>query len=315
MKIRTLVNKNTWLWACMASLLLWLTIGVVSGNLSFESLISITTSASFLIVPAIGQMLVITSGRGSIDLSIPGMITLSAFLTTGIINGENVNIFHGLAVILAAGATVGFFNSLLVLKVRIPPIIATLGMGYILTTAILFYNRDFAVFKTAPFFLTLTRGRLFSIPYVVYLVIILIALVSYVLKSTKYGRSLIATGQNIDAAKMAGVNVFKIQVMTYIFSGMLAALAGAFLSARVGGAFLGMGDPYLLETVGSVVVGGTPIFGGKATPTGTFFGGLFLVLLVTVLQIAGYQIGTQYMIKGFLLLLVVVIASNSMQNE
>jgi len=102
--------------------------------------------------------------------------------------------------------------------------------------------------------------------------------------------------------------------MTYAFSGMLAALAGAFLSARVGGAFLGMGDPYLLETFGSVVVGDTPIFGGKATPPGTFFGGLFLVLLVTVLQIAGYQIGTQYMIKGLLLLLVVIIASKSMQR-
>ena len=113
---------------------------------------------------------------------------------------------------------------------------------------------------------------------------------------------------------MSGINVFRIQVMTYAFSGMLAALAGAFLSARVGGAFLGMGDPYLLETFGSVVVGDTPIFGGKATPTGTFFGGLFLVLLVTVLQIAGYQIGTQYMIKGLLLLLVVIIASKSMQR-
>ena len=292
-------------------MLLWLTIGIISGNLNFESLISITTSASFLIVPAIGQMLVITSGRGSIDLSIPGVITLSAFLTTGIINGENTNIINGLAIILAMGATVGFFNSLLILKARIPPIIATLGMGYILTTAILFYNRDFAVFKTAPFFLTLTRDRLFSVPYVVYLVIILTVFVSYVLRNTKYGRSLIATGQNIDSAKMSGVNVFRIQVMTYAFSGMLA---GAFLSARVGGAFLGMGDPYLLETVGSVVVGGTPIFGGKATPTGTFFGGLFLVLLVTVLQIAGYQIGTQYMIKGLLLLLVVIIASKSMQS-
>lgn len=314
MKIRNIVNKSSWLWACIASMLLWISIGIISGNLNVESLISITTSASFLIVPAIGQMLVITSGRGSIDLSIPGVITLSAFLTTGIINGENINIIHGLAIILAVGATVGFFNSLLILKVRIPPIIATLGMGYILTTAILFYNRDFAVFKTAPFFLTLTRDRLFSVPYVVYLVIILTIFVSYVLKNTKYGRSLIATGQNIDAARMSGVNVFRIQVMTYAFSGMLAALAGAFLSARVGGAFLGMGDPYLLETVGSVVVGGTPIFGGKATPTGTFFGGLFLVLLVTVLQIAGYQIGTQYMIKGLLLLLVVIIASKSLQR-
>ena len=175
-------------------MLLWITIGIISGNLNVESLISITTSASFLIVPAIGQMLVITSGRGSIDLSIPGVITLSAFLTTGIINGENTNIIHGLAIILAMGATVGFFNSLLILKVRIPPIIATLGMGYFLTTAILFYNRDFAVFKTAPFFLTLTRDRLFSVPYVVYLVIILTVFVSYILKNTKYGRSLIAKG-------------------------------------------------------------------------------------------------------------------------
>jgi ribose transport system permease protein len=76
------------------------------------------------------------------------------------------------------------------------------------------------------------------------------------------------------------------------------------ISAQLNGAFLGLGDPYLLETVGSVVVGGTLIFGGRAVPLGTLLGSLFLVLLVTAMQVAGLKIGSQLVAEGLFIILV-----------
>ena len=125
---------------------------------------------------------------------------------------------------------------------------------------------------------------------------------------TRFGKSLTALGQNLEAARLSGIDMNVVQMIAYVMSGVLAAFGGMLISARVGGAFLGLGDPYLLETVGSVVVGGTLIFGGRAVPTGTFFGSLFLVLLVTAMQVAGMRIGGQYIAEGALIILVLFVA-------
>ncbi len=89
---------------------------------------------------------------------------------------------------------------------------------------------------------------------------------------------------------------------------ILAGLAGILVSARVGGAFLGMGDSYMMETIGAVVIGGTLIFGGKCTVVGTFFGALFLVLVGTAMYIAGLPIGAQNIIKGLIIVAVLLLA-------
>jgi ribose transport system permease protein len=93
-----------------------------------------------------------------------------------------------------------------------------------------------------------------------------------------------------------------------MISGVLAALDGALLSAHAGGAFLGMGKPYLLESVGAVVVGGTLIFGGSATPLGTLLGSVLLVLIVTTMQIAGLAGGVQDVMQGGVIIAVLLAA-------
>ena len=86
------------------------------------------------------------------------------------------------------------------------------------------------------------------------------------------------------------------------------------ISAQVNGAFLGLGDPYLLQTVGSAVVGGTLIFGGRAVPLGTLLGSLFLVLLVTAMQVAGLKIGGQLVAEGLFIILVLFLAAEKIQQ-
>jgi ribose transport system permease protein len=94
-----------------------------------------------------------------------------------------------------------------------------------------------------------------------------------------------------------------------VISGVLAALGGVLLSARVGGAFLEMGNPFLLQSVGAVVVGGSSILGGKATALGTFLGSIFLVMVVTTMQVLRLAGGLQQVAQGILIILVLAVAT------
>ena len=139
----------------------------------------------------------------------------------------------------------------------------------------------------------------------------MICLLNLVLHKTRFGKSLLALGQNLEAANIAGINTKLMQMFAYCLSGILAALGGILITARVGGAFLGLGDPYQLQTVASVVMGGTLISGGRAVPAGTFFGCMFLILLTTATQVAGMKIGGQYIVNGLFIIAVLFLASKN----
>jgi ribose transport system permease protein len=304
------VKKIAWIWAAVGTFVMWVVLGLFAHNLNLESLIATSTNASFLAIVALGQMLVITTGRGAIDLSIPSVITLSAFLSAGIASGSDLKTLYAVPVVLVIGAFIGVVNAFTVLFLRIAPIIATLGTGYIITTAILIYNPHFTTAYVAPVLLHVARDRLFGVlPLVLLITIAIVILLNLMLTRTRYGRCLIAVGQNLAAARLTGMPVNLIQGVAYVLCSLLAAFGGIMISAQVNGAFLGLGDPYLLQTVGSVVVGGTLIFGGRAVPLGTLLGSLFLVLLVTAMQVAGLKIGGQLVAEGLFIMLVLFLAT------
>lgn len=123
------IRNVEWIWALLGSLVMWLVLGAFARSVSLESLIATSTTAAFLAIVALGQMVVITTGRGAIDLSIPGVITLAAYLATGLGGGSNARLLLVFPLVLAIGAAIGVANALTVLFLRIPPIIATLGMA------------------------------------------------------------------------------------------------------------------------------------------------------------------------------------------
>jgi ribose transport system permease protein len=304
-----------WIWAAIGAFVMWIAVGLFAHNLNLESLAATSTNASFLAIVALGQMLVITTGGGAIDLSIPNVITLSAFLSAGIASGSDLKALYAVPAVLLIGAMIGLVNASIVLLLRIPPIIATLGTGYIITTGILIYNPHFTTAYVAPVLLHVARGRLFGvIPLVLLITIALVILLSLMLTQTRYGKCLTALGQNLEAARLTGIPVNLIRGIAYVLCSTLAAFGGIMISAEVNGAFLGLGDPYLLQTVGSVVVGGTLIFGGRAVPLGTLLGSLFLVLLVTAMQVAGLKIGGQLVAEGLFIILVLFLATERIRQ-
>ena len=127
-------------------------------------------------------------------------------------------------------------------------------------------------------------------------------------RRTVYGRTLSAVGQNRVAARLAGIPVDRVVAAAFVVSAVLASLMGLVLGAYVGGAFLEMGQPYLLQSIAAVVVGGTLIFGGSASAIGVFFASVLLILMVTLMQIMQLPPGSQDMVQGVVVILVLALA-------
>lgn len=308
-----ILHEKPWIWVFAGSILMWLIMCGLSGKISFESLQANMIAAAFLAIVAIGQMFVVTTGKGAMDLSIPGTITLGAFLNIMLINGDPSRIWIGIVGVIATGVIIGLFNSLCVLPLKIPPMIATLAVNYILGTVALLINSNSGMPRLvqAPSLVWIATGRSFGIYNMIFIVAVLAALSAFLLIKTTYGKSLTALGQNEASAHFAGVKTNRIQIITYVFSGVMASLAGFFLAVRAGGAFFGMGDDYLMDTVAGVVLGGTLMSGGKSTVVGTVFGCLFIRILVTLMQLAQFEIGVQNIVKGIIIVLIIIIGTPS----
>lgn len=302
-------TKHRWVWACAGTLLLWVALSLVTGHFSLSSLSGMAMSVSFLSLAALGQTLVVTSGRGNIDLSIAGVITFSAFAANYMSQFPSYPLMTVLATVLAIGLVTGLFNAILVVVCRIPAIIATLATGYILATCALLTNRVMPASGLPSVIKVLSSGHTAAVPNIFILAVVAVCLTGLLLNFTVYGRKLAAVGQNEQVAQLAGVNSKRIMASSFIFSSCLTAFTGLLLSGYVGGAFLEMGTSYTLQSIGAVILGGSLIFGGCSTALGTLFGSAVLVLIVTTAQIAGLPAGAQDVVQGLVIIAVLFLAS------
>lgn len=315
MNILAWMRERSWSFAAFGVAMLWLLLSVITSHFDLNSLSGVATSASFLVIVAIGQMFVVASGGGNIDLSIPSVMTVSAFATMILSQGTNSGLLLALPAVLTIGIATGAANAFLVLKLRIPAIIATLAIGYVLDSATLIANRELEVFTVSSILRDISSAKVAGIPTILVLALALIAGAGAVIRKTSYGRTLMAVGQNATAAHLAGARVGRTISLAFLTSGVLGALGGALLSAHAGGAFLQMGEPYLLQSVGAVVVGGTLIAGGSATALGTFFGSIFLVLIVTTMQVSGWSPGMQQVVQGAMIIAILAVAGNGLDKR
>ncbi|TPJ75266.1 ABC transporter permease [Mesorhizobium sp. B2-5-13] len=308
-------QKNRWVWSAIGVLLLWLVLSVVTNRFSLSSLSGIMLSASFLTVVGIGQMFVVTTGRGNIDLSVASVITLSAFVALLTIKGQDANLAIGVGAAILLGLAIGGLNSLLVVGLNIPAIIATLATGYVLATATLLSNRAIAGFGVSPLLKTLATGRIAGVPIMAAIAIVGVAATSFVLRYTVFGQLLSAVGQNRTAARLAAIRNNRVIASAFIISSVLASLNGLLLGAYIGGAFLEMGQPYLLQSIAAVVLGGTLIFGGSASAVGTLFASILLILIVTTMQIVGLPPGAQDIVQGIVVIFVLALAGRQVLSR
>jgi len=306
--MKTLLAKP-WIWSFVAALSVWLaTIAVTRGASTVGLSQAALTFAAFSVLVGIGQMFVITLGPGNIDLSVPATMTLAGTVTLKYMDGQNGLILHGLVIAIAVGFAVGVLNYALIKALRIPPIIATLSMSFIVQSAAIWTNRGLRI-KPPQVLADFTTLTSFGIPNIT-LIALLICIVAWVLlHRTPYGRWIAAIGQSLPAARMAGIAVDGCRFVTYLLCAVLAAICGYLLACFSGGAALNMGTEYLLMSIAVVVIGGTAVAGGDSNVPGIWGASLFMFLVVSMLNTYGLGAGVRLIMTGVIIITVILLAS------
>lgn len=295
--------------ALLLSILLFLAGGLINPNfLNINQAVNIVRLASFLGIIAAGQTLVIISGGEGIDLSAGAVVTLGAILTFRLSSGQNDLILPALLVVLVVGAVIGFLNGLGIIVLQVPPLVMTLGMTGVVQGTILVLTQGELIGNMPPLL-----GRLIAEPLILGIpgVVILWVLVGLgmwlLLERTTYGKQLFAIGVNRTTARLSGVRVPFIVIITYTLSGVLAAFGGFVLLGFTQTVFLNLGGPYQFPAIAAVVVGGTVLSGGKGSYWGTMSGALVLTLIESLLRALQLQEAYKLITLGITLVVLISI--------
>lgn len=305
--LATLVEKP-WIWSFVGAILVFVATVTFTGGVGTGGIITAALSlAIFSVIVGVGQMFVITLGPGNVDLSLPANIGLASAVAMRTMGGNDAMIVVGLAAALGSGLAVGVVNYALIRALRIPPIIATLSSSFIILSIDISYGRGLQI-KPPPGFADFTNIQVFGIPVLAVITVVFTILMGIVLQKMIYGRSVLAIGQNIRAAWLAGIRVGRIRFYTYALSGALGGINGALLAGYFRGASVDIGNEYLLTSIAVVVIGGTSVAGGKANVPGIWGASLFLVLLLTMLNTFGVSPGLRLVLTGLIIVGVITAA-------
>jgi ribose transport system permease protein len=302
------ILAKPWIWSFLGALVVWLITISFTGGYGAGGMITAALSlAVFMVAVGIGQMFVITLGPGNVDLSLPANIGLASAVAMKVMDGQDFMIPIGLLAALACGFAVGTANYLLIQALRIPPIIATLSASFIIQSIDISYGRGLQI-KPPPGFAEFTNIQVLGIPLLAILTLLFTCGAWIALHRTIYGRSVLAIGQNIRAARLAGLKTGLVRFLTYALCGLLGGLTGALLAGYFRGANVDIGNEYLLTSIAVVVIGGTSVAGGKANVPGIWGAALFIVLLLTMLNTFGASAGIRLVLTGLIIVLVITIA-------
>jgi ribose transport system permease protein len=255
------------------------------GFASSSGIQQILQISSFVGIVAAGQTFVILVG--GIDLSVPWVLNAAAIILVAQANGSNGGLAVAIVLALLFGLACGIVNGLGIVLLGVPAVVMTLGMNGIIEGLSLGVTHGLTCggcTKPAPTSLVnLMSGKTLGIDTSLLIWLVIIVVVTFVLSFTTFGRRIYAVGNSQRVSRLAGVNVKLVTVALYALSGLFAAIAGIALCGFGGGATIGMGDPYLFQSIAAVVIGGTYILGGRGSYLGTVAGAIVLTTLVSVL--------------------------------
>ena len=305
----TALFRAPWVWSFVAAFAVWFVTILATGGASTLGLSQAAlTFAAFSVIVGTGQMLVITLGPGNIDLAVPATMTLSATVALKYMDTDNALILPGLAIAAGIGACVGIANYALIKTLRIPPIIATMSMSFIVLSTAIWTNRGLRI-KPPAWLADFTTSATLGLPHVALVALAISGLVWVLLMRSTYGRWIAAIGQSLPAARMAGIPVDGVRAVTYVICSVLAAVCGYLLACFSGGAALNMGAEYLLMSIAVVVIGGTAVAGGDSNVPGIWGASLFMFLVVSMLNTYGFGAGVRLILTGTIIIAVILAAS------
>lgn len=267
------------------------------------NIINILRSISITLIGAVGMTFVMI--LAGMDLSVGSVLALGGMVTGYFMAVMPIPWPVAILLGLIVGALMGVFNGVVISKFGIPPLIVTLGMMNIARgiVNVMSKGRPYSGFPDA--FNQIGQGSLFGVPYSVYIALIVVVGAHFLLKHTVFGRSVMAIGGNEETARVSGINIAKIKILTYTLSAFLAAVAGILTASRLSTSQANAGTGWEMTVIASVVIGGTSMFGGSGSMLGTVIGVAIMEVLtvaMTMLRIDPYW---QKIVVGAIIILAV----------
>ena len=270
---------------------------------------NVLNQASLAMIIAGGLTLAVTVGE--LDLSIGFAASLHGILVTGLIVHDKMPIPLAILIVLALGAAFGVVNGFIVTKMKVNSVIATLGVGTIITGCAFAYSAGVPIVAGVPeAFLQLSLGRwLLGIPNNIVIMVVVLGGLWILVERTDIGQEIQAVGGNAAAARLAGINVDRIKTLGFVISGMCAALTGVLLASRLGSGTTSAADSYLLTAFAAVFLGSATLRDGEFHILGTLVGALIIAFGFNGLNIFGAPTFSQYIFQGAILIVAVGLSS------
>ena len=280
--------------------------------LTYNNFSDILRSISIVTLLALG--VTFTLVVNGFDLSVGSTMSLSTVITASLMVWYDLPLWLVLILPILIGVLVGAFNTLLIVVIGIPDLLATLSTMYIVAGLHRTYTEGYSIYNHMPLvsggtapgelskaFLWIGQGKMLGLPVPVWIMLVMVLLAFLVLNHTRWGRVLYMTGGNAEAATLSGVNVKKVKFAAYVVSGIFASMAGILFTARVGSGQIDAGAPLLMEAVAAVFVGYSVFGAGKPNAIGTFFGAAVIGILLNGLTILNLPYYAFDIIKGAVL--------------
>ena len=286
----------------IAGLLYLATIIKTPSSFNASAIGSIIMLTLLLSIASAGQTIVLIGG--GMDFGVGAVMSSAAILTTTIMNGEDGHFLQLLVTALAMGALVGLLNGVCSVKIGLPPMIVTLAISNVVT------RMQYVLTQGSPTFIKTVTARLFGLqflPSIVLYAVVLIPLVFYLLNRSRFGKQVYLVGNNPTAARLSGVSVARVQILTYVFSGLFAAFAGMLGAAYMNAARCQIFDEYAYNSLIAVIIGGTTLSGGVGSYTGSIAGSLVMVVLSNALTTMGFSQPLRNIFMGLIMVLLLIL--------
>lgn len=264
--------------------------------------------ASFLGFLGLAQTIVIISGNGGIDLSVGAFASFGAAVGAAVLDGSDSNLLMAFVVVALIGLVLGCINGFMISYMEIPALIMTLAMSSVIHGVIYIYSAGVKLGGSAsPMLETLSHGTFLGVPDIIYIWAAVTAIAMFVFHFTKTGVTLYGVGSNEKAAVLKGVDVKRLRLWVFGFSGAISTVTGLLLLGYIGTAFLDIGSKYMLPSIAAATIGGISIQGGSGNYLGVV-GGAFVLTVISAVLVS-IQLGEagRQIVYGIVILILLTI--------
>ncbi|CAB4953599.1 MAG: ABC transporter permease [Actinobacteria bacterium] len=290
----------------------WIMVGVLAmlatvysdSFLTIKNVPNVLGQAVPLIIITVGMFIAIIAGQ--IDLSVAAVVKLTAVLVSGIGDGDGGKFVGAVALAFAIGIGIGLFNSLLVVRLKIPAFIATLGTFSIIEGLVLAYTIKGVGSIPTPV-VTSLYGNIGPVPYSMLVLVLLLAAVGLWLRRSRMGLHLYAVGGDIEVARRSGVRSGPVITTSLVACSLFAVLAGLVQVSRAGVGAPTTGDGMELLAITAVVIGGASLMGGRGRLLGAVGGAVLLALIDNALNMVGISQYTQGLFRGAIIVAAITV--------